>query len=253
MPDPIWVKAILKALILPPAGPLLLSLAGILLWRRMPRAGRALAVLGTTILLLLSIPAVAWLLLRSIDRSPPLTPGSAANAQAVVILGSGVRRNAPEYGGDTLGRFTLERVRYGARVAQMTGLPVLVSGGTVYGGTEESILMRDALQREYGVAVRWVENVSRTTHENAVRSAEVLRAAGISRVVLVVHSADMPRARAEFAAVDIDTIPAPTVLAADHLDLPLDLLPSMGALQGSYHALYEILGNLVRIATADRK
>ena len=30
---------------------------------------------------------------------------------------------------DTLATLTLERVRYGARVARLTGLPVLVSGG----------------------------------------------------------------------------------------------------------------------------
>jgi hypothetical protein len=39
-----------------------------------------------------------------------------------------------EYGGDTLGRLTLERVRYGARVAKKTGLPVLVAGGSVLVG-----------------------------------------------------------------------------------------------------------------------
>ena len=53
---------------------------------------------------------------------------------AIVILGGGVRRHAAEYGGDTLGQLTLERVRYGARVARLTGLPVLVSGGSVFGG-----------------------------------------------------------------------------------------------------------------------
>ena len=47
-----------------------------------------------------------------------------------MILGGGLRRSAPEYGGDTLGRLTLERLRYGAMLAKRTGLPVMVSGGT---------------------------------------------------------------------------------------------------------------------------
>jgi len=56
-------------------------------------------------------------LLRLVDDSPPVTLAQARSAQAIVILGGGVRRNAPEYGGDTLGRLTLDRVRYGAMVA----------------------------------------------------------------------------------------------------------------------------------------
>ncbi len=35
--------------------------------------------------------------------------------------------------------------------------------------------MRSALEREFGVPVRWVEPQSRNTHENAARSAEILQ------------------------------------------------------------------------------
>ena len=37
--DPIAVKAVLKALVLPPTGPLLLAVTGLLLARRYPRTG----------------------------------------------------------------------------------------------------------------------------------------------------------------------------------------------------------------------
>ena len=40
------MKAFIKALILPPTGPLLAALAGVLILRRRPRLGRALAALG---------------------------------------------------------------------------------------------------------------------------------------------------------------------------------------------------------------
>ena len=46
MIDPIWVKAVVKALVLPPAGPLLLALFGLWAIARHPRAGRWLALLG---------------------------------------------------------------------------------------------------------------------------------------------------------------------------------------------------------------
>ena len=243
MPDLIWLRTLLKALVLPPTGPLLIAALGLALQGRHPRMGRSLAVTGVLVLLVLSMPVVAVLLLRSVDSSPPLDIESAKRAQAVVILGGGVRHDAAEYGGDTLGRLTLDRVRYGARVARLTGLPVLVSGGAPTGGTTEAELMREALESEFGVTVRWTEDRSRNTHENAVRSAEILNAAGIHRVVLVGHAFDMPRAVAEFAYQGIATIRAPTGIAVRDLDYPMVLMPSIAGLEGSYYALYEILGN----------
>jgi uncharacterized SAM-binding protein YcdF (DUF218 family) len=243
--DWIWVKAVLKALVLPPCGPLLVSLAGLAMIRRRPRTGRSLAVLGVMTLLLLSLPVVAWMLVRALYDGPAFEAANASTAQAVVILGGGVRR-APEWGGDTLSRLTLERVRFGAWVAKLTALPVLVSGGSTYGATPEARLMRDALRDEFGVDVRWLEDTSRTTAQNAARTAGILRANGISRVVLVTHSFDVPRARAEFAANDIETVPAATNLPPRHPDSLSDFLPSMPALQESYYALYEILAHAVR-------
>src|SRR5512141_46211 len=130
-------KAVVRALVLPPTGCVLVVLAGLALAARHPRAGRALAAAGAVALLLLSIPVVAAQLTRWLEVAPPFDAAAARSAQAVVILGGGVRRDAPDYGGDTLGRLTLERVRYGARIARMTGLPVLVSGGRVFGGETE--------------------------------------------------------------------------------------------------------------------
>ena len=119
---------------LPPTGPLLLALAGLALLGRRPRLGRALAWLGLGALLVLSLPLVSHALLRSLE-APALDLRRPGEAQAIVILGGGIRRNAAEFGGDTLARLTLERVRYGALVARTTRLPVLVSGGSVFGGT----------------------------------------------------------------------------------------------------------------------
>jgi uncharacterized SAM-binding protein YcdF (DUF218 family) len=245
--DPIWVKAVLKALLLPPTGQLLLAVLGLGLRPRFPRLGLSLAWAGVLSLLLLAVPAVAEFLLRCLDSSPPFTVERATGAQAIVILGGGTRRDAQEYGGDTLGHLTLERVRYGARVAGMTGLPILVTGGSVYGGEAEAKLMQESLRSEFGTDVSWVEDHSRTTHENAVLSAAILRRAGIERVVLVAHSFDMLRARAEFAAAGIATVPAPIGIPSSKPNSAFDFLPSMSGLQTSYYAVYEILANLVRL------
>jgi len=248
---PLWIKALVKAIALPPAGPLLLALVGILMVRRSPRGGRAVALIGIVSLLLLSTPIVASLLIRGLDRSTVFDIARASSAQAIVILGGGTREYAPEFGGVTLNTLTLERVRYGARIARATGLPVLVSGGAVRPGPTEAFLMRSALIQEYGVPVRWMETRSRNTHENAVESAHILKANGIVRVILVAHSFDVRRAGAEFAAQGITIIPAATHIPSPAPNQVSDFWPSPAGLQDSYYALYEILANMLLHFTAE--
>jgi uncharacterized SAM-binding protein YcdF (DUF218 family) len=239
-----WIKTLVKLLVLPPAGPLLLALAGLAVAGRRPRLGRRIAFVGIAVLFVLAMPAVAGFLVRCLDTTPAFDSAKATDAQAIVILGGGTRRYAPEYGGATLSPLGLERVRYGARLARLTGLPVLVSGGSVdKDDPVEALLMRDVLTHEYGVPVRWVETRSHNTHENAVDSAAILKAAGIKHVILVVHSFDVPRARAEFEAAGLDPIIAPTGIPPAVPAEVGDFLPSPSGLQESYWALYEILGN----------
>ena len=237
----------LAALVLPPTGPLLLALAGLVLLARRPRLGRALAWVGVGSLLLLSLPVVSHALLRSLEPQA-LDLRRTGEAQAIVILGGGVRRNAVVFGGDTLARLTLERVRYGALVARATRLPVLVSGGSVYGGTAEAALMKRALEQEFNVEVRWSEERSRDTRSNAIESASILVPAGIKRVILVTHGFHMPRASGHFVSAGFEVTPAPTAGAGEEFTLEHagELLPSMSALRGSYYAIYEILAETLR-------
>jgi len=241
----IWLKAVLKAVVLPPMGPLLLAAIGLWMSVHWPRAGRIVAWTGVLSLLVLSTPIVAFLLLRLLDASP-IDLAAARNAQGIVILGGGIRRHAAEYDGDTVGRLTLERVRYGARLARLTNLPILVSGGSVLGGEPEAVLMQRVLEQEFGISVRWTEPASRNTEENAARSAEILAREHITTIVLVTHAFDMPRAKAEFVAHGLDVVPAPTGVPTWKPGSPLDMLPNLASLQSSYFALYELIANLVR-------
>jgi uncharacterized SAM-binding protein YcdF (DUF218 family) len=104
----------------------------------------------------------------------------------------------------------LERVRYAARLAKASGLPLLISGGLHYGAPpSEAALMADVLARDYGVRVRWQEGLSRTTWENATFSAEILQKEGIKRVLLVTQAWHMPRARGCFEQVGVQVLSAP--------------------------------------------
>lgn len=231
---------------MPPAGPLLVALAGLLLLRRAPRFGRALAFGGVLALFALCLPAVALLLTRALE-APPFDAKQHPDAQAIVVLGGGVNGWAPEFGGESVARRSLERVRYAAHVSRETGLPVLVSGGAGPGsGTTEAMVMARVLDEEYGLPPRWTEARSRNTRENARNSAELLRADGLSRVIVVAHAVDMPRALAEFRDAGLQPVPAPTMIPWHGPLVAVDFLPTAAALQASHDALYEMLALLAR-------
>src|SRR5271165_6346371 len=101
---PLELRVLLKDLALPPAGPLIVGVLGLLLCLRRPRIGFALCATAIGSLWLLATPIVADGLARAMESYPPLDPthltAAQSGAQAIVILGSGVRRGAPEVGGD---------------------------------------------------------------------------------------------------------------------------------------------------------
>lgn len=244
------LKKLLAALAVPPFSLLLLAVLGLCCARRWPRFGRGLAASVLTLLMLMSLPLVGKRLLRTLEDAPPLPAAaselrrSLADAQAIVVLGGGSYPAAVEYGGDTVNALSLQRLRYGARLQRLSGLPLLVSGGAPFGGRPEAESMRQALVEEFGVTPRWVEAASRDTAENALYSAQQLRQAGVTRVALVTHAWHMPRARELFAAQDLTVIAAPTGFANDSPSLLADLLPHPAALGESSVAVHEWLGRL---------
>jgi uncharacterized SAM-binding protein YcdF (DUF218 family) len=248
----IALKTLLRTLVLPPCGPLLLAFAGAWLLARHPgrrarRAGITLLALGLGSLWLLATPAVAMLAWRAAEREPALDLNRATAAQAIVILATGTHRPAaPEYGdAPAAGGDLLERLAYGAYLARRTRLPVLVSGTD-----PEAQAMLTSLSRDFGVPTRWVENHSRDTFENAQLSAPILRDAGITRILLVTSASHAYRAAHEFEATGLTVLPAPTGLKAPLVLGPGAFVPQAGALRSSAEALYELLGDAARAALA---
>ena len=91
------LKPILGTLVLPPAGPLLLALLGLLLvsGRRL-RAGGALAFVGVASLWFLSCHAPAvWMAQTLLPQVAPVRAEQLARAEAIVVLGGGVLAEAP--------------------------------------------------------------------------------------------------------------------------------------------------------------
>lgn len=240
------LKKLLTALILPPTGPLLLAFCGLWLTRarsrRWQHAGLWLATLSLFGLLLLSLPIIGKALMAPLEPYPPITPAQLQRVQAIVILGGGTYFAAPEYGGDTVGSGTLERLRYGARLARESRLPLLVTGGAPAGGRAEGESMREALEQDFGVKVRWVEAGALDTAENASLSAPLLKTAGITRIALVSHGWHLPRAVPLFEKQGLEVTAAPMAFSTGAPSLAGSLLP--GGLGASRGALNEYLGQL---------
>jgi uncharacterized SAM-binding protein YcdF (DUF218 family) len=248
-----FLKKLLSVLLLPPLMPLLLIAAGLLLAGHRPRLGRFLAWSGLLGALLFSAPWSVGLMLSPLEDIPLLAPDAARGAQAIVILGGGKNRHAPEYGGESVNRLTLERLRYGARLARQTGLPILVTGGASVTGLPEATLMKAALEQDFRLPVRWVESASRDTRENALYTARILSSAGIHRVILVSHAAHLKRAAEEFKAVGLEVVLAPTAFQGGQGEAEVgDFLPSPSAAYAGWYAGHEWLGILARQITGNR-
>jgi uncharacterized SAM-binding protein YcdF (DUF218 family) len=226
---------------------------GFLLSFRSHRAGRRLMAAAVLALYICSTPFCAALFSRTIQLYPALSEAAPEHerAGAIVVLAGGVRPFSPEYDGDDMALRTVGRVRYAARLAKRTALPLLVSGGTTQPDNDmalsEGRMMQRLLRTEFAVDnVIWIEDTSLTTRENAINSSRLLRAHRIDTVLLVTHAAHMARALAAFRRNGIEAIAAPTLFFNEKL-APLELrawLPALSAMSDTRYVLHEWLGRI---------
>lgn len=244
------LRYLLKQILMPPGILLLLLLLGFLLRRQHPRLALSCFFLGFAGFWLLSLPLTVEWGARLLEREPALAPSEwaqlAQRADAIVIIGAGRERGDPSWGSDQPGLMSRERLRYAARLAKASGLPLLASGGLHYGTPpSEAQLMADSLAEDYGLKVRWREERSRTTWENAELSAPILRQAGVRRIVLVTQAQHMPRAVWSFEHNGLEVVPAPVgFIGVDNARPFAGLLPEAKAFWQSNQLLNEALGLL---------
>ncbi len=241
------IITVVKALLLPPGGLILLLFVSLLFIRGI--FGKILLAFTLATFYLLSTPFVATNMLAGLERHIFITPDEilASNAKAIVVLGGGIYKEGPEYGGDTIKGQLLERVRYAAWLHKRTNLPIIVSGGDQdKRHPSEAKLASKVLKEEYGCKVLATEDNSKSTWENSLFTSRLLKSNGINKVALVTHAWHMPRAIRAFQRDNIDVIAAPTIFSRGRYNLEdskiRDWLPNPAALKDSYLALHEYLG-----------
>lgn len=221
---------------------IVLVLVGLLASWRWRRIGTFVATGSALLLYLLSTPmASSWL----IERASALTAPVAAapqQAQAIVVLAADLTRSGADY---RIGPLTLDRLLKAADIYRQTALPILVSGGPINDSARSAAdLMADVLEQDFHAPVRWREQKSSTTMENARYSADILKQDGISTIILVTQAWHTPRALWAFRQMGIQAIPTPSDAggAGQTPFSPDDLLPGFTDLQWSTYALHELLG-----------
>jgi uncharacterized SAM-binding protein YcdF (DUF218 family) len=252
-------KPILTALLLPPFPFFLAILVGARLL--LPRRGWGWGVIALSVLgLWLSSTAAAGYWLEQVllpvpraltaDRIDAIrrdAPGRASTA--VVVLGAGTETLAPEYAVSNLTDLSLQRLRYGLWLGRQTGVPVAFSGGLGW-GQQDGIAEADTAARiaaqDFNHPLRWIENTSRDTRENATHMIPVLKRAGITQVLLVTHGWHMPRALRAFkdaaAPLGIQVEPAPMGLARRIQRPALLWLPTNEGLTRVRFVVHEAVG-----------
>ena len=255
------VKRLIELLALPPTSLYIGITLGLCLYaaakrraeprRVLARMGAALALCSSLTLVALSIPQVAFWLLDSLQTAPaiPFTATS-IDADAIVVLGGDIDCDPPEYGPDQPGFISLERCRYAAQLSRRTGVPILISGGVLRPDRRSAAeVLRDFVQDELQVPVRWVEKRALNTRQNIQFSAQILRKEGIQRMAVVTHAWHMPRAldvcESEGLTSDGWTVlAAPTMAATPPANLRDAIMPRARSFRDSSWAIHEWVGRL---------
>lgn len=242
------LRTLTSVLLTPPAINILIILTGWLISRYSKRFASSLILLGAVSLWLLSTPIASSWLHQSIEDHEALAiskqiPG---DPQAIILLGAAQFDNAAEFDGQTTPTpDALGRLHYAAYLHKNTNLPLMTTGGPM---NQQQDIHADILATAlgvYGVDVKWREQRSATTWQNALFSAETLLPLGVKRVVLVTHSYHMRRAVMLYELAGFKVTAAPTQLSTN---FPLNeiwfWLPNARSLQLSHSVLHEYLGLL---------
>ena len=209
------------------------------------RFGRPLSIVALVGLFIWSWPPSTALFASTLERWYPFGRVSTGTAEAIVVLAASVNSSDASEPEILPGHGTFLRCRYAAWLYRHgKPLPIFASGGV----EREKIVMADVMKQtlvEAGVPGDMIstEGGSKSTYENALFTARLLRAKGIHRIVLVTEAYHIPRATQSFRKQGFDVIPAGC--AARYLQfegLWSQFFPSAQMIRYNEESLHEWIG-----------
>lgn len=240
------IKKIIAVFLLPP-GCLILLMTGCAAFHfRRRRIGAGLCLLAPAgILWLLSCSFVAESLLATLERD--LKIPSHPKGDVIVLLGGGLYDRVPDLSGDGAPTENmLARTVTAVRLQRKLGIPVLVSGGSVFGNrsAEAPVVRRFMIDLGVPPDKILIEETSRDTIENARFSKKILAAEGFKRPILVTSAFHMRRSIEAFRKTGVEVTPVPAAFHTVTGRPPVwaDWFPDSGALDTTSTVLREYLG-----------
>lgn len=224
-------------------GLILLLILGELLRVRF-RIGRYLSIGALIGLFLWTWPPSTALFASTLERWCPFGRLPSGDAGAIVVLSASVFPSDASEPEALPGHGTYLRCRYAAWLYRhWRPLPIVTSGGV-----ERNVVMAEVMKEtlsDAGIPGDMIstEGNSRSTYENAVLTARLLRAKDIHRIVLVTEAYHMPRAVLCFRRQGLEVIPAGC--AARYLRFEgrwSQFLPSAQMVQYNEDNLHEWIG-----------
>jgi len=182
----------------------------------------------------------AWLQHSLESQYPPQPAASYPTADAIVVLGGGTLPNSSRDWDDQDIQVRTTRVGFGLQLYRSGSAPIILLSG----GDHEAERM-SALLLQQGVPARALrtEELSTTTHQNALYSAIMLKREKRRSILLVTSTLHMPRAAASFRRQGLTVIPAPAQDIAQHFrKMRRSWWPERGAFYWTTRCLREYLG-----------
>ncbi len=241
-------RRLVETLLLPPGNTVLLMALALIVVAITRHCRVRFLSFVVFLLWLLSTPWFTFQLLDHLQK--PFSPllEIPKDADVIVLLSAGHYEIANEFGSDAMpNSAALERAHYAAWLAKKTGLPIIVSGGSVTPEEmSEASILGAVLRDQLGVKNVLEENHSKNTEENAKFTQALMHQYGFRKPLLVTHYWHMPRAINWFRYQGIQAYAAPT---ARHAKGPVEReiwqwIPQAKSLNYSSLALHEYLGAL---------
>ena len=255
-----FLSKLLPQLIYPLGLGLLLQLIAI--GGRKQRWALPLSITGWLVIAVPAMPVVSDALLRQLeDQAAALTPKTIPQANAVLVLGGGIR-SAPAKGLGVEVNEAGDRLLCGVRLWKQGKAPVLITTGARVSFKPNDPIAPEAvlsqqLAQELGVPASAVllNDQARTTAEEAKRINQLAAEQGWKQLILVTSAFHMPRALASFQRQsNFEIIPVACDYRLDPhgrdqpfswQELLINVMPSSDSLNQTTQVLKEHLGLLV--------
>ncbi|OOG37784.1 hypothetical protein B0E51_15815 [Rhodanobacter sp. C05] len=206
------------------------------------RIGLGIVTLGALWVTFCAMPVFVDHLQRGLEDQYAIKPASTyPNEGAIVVLGGDIPPHENSDWNDDTNITAATRAGFGYLLFRAQRAPlVLLSAGD--GGAQDMARMLE--QQGVPSTALLIEDRSKTTYENALYSAAILRHQGIQRILLVTSALHMPRAVASFRKQGMDVVPAPAF--SSQLNSPFRdnhrWRPQRAELWRCSHILHEYLG-----------